>query len=310
MNKKSSLLLLPLIALSLCSCVDTEELYIGNAYVSGEFTNNAYTIYHPKIEEAKNRIVYDKVIQNEEHGFFNGSGDFSSPSACAGFAQAKQWHDKDGWFQNNDGTPLYWGNEPGKSDVTSHSVGTWSDPSPLYGVIYSQTKKLTRFYPNFARGYLSKLYNGQIKCDSWSYYAMVLTKPEGYGQLFPYELFRADYFAFSLRGASDSPGGTARVATYDINVTFYKYGNGNVVEGHRITMKDVSLNVNGGSNNTALVGFTFADVGYNPLGTIGMSVDWTLVNDPLGASSDFSASEGYHIGLCLYEILFPDSEWN
>ena len=308
MNKKSSLLLLPLIALSLCSCVDTEELYAGNAYVSSEFTDNAYTVYHPRIEEAKDRIVSAKVLQNEKTGYFNGSGVYTSPSTCAGYGQAKEWHPK--WFENPDETPLYWGNEPGKSDVTSHSVGTWADPSPLYGVIYSQTKKLSRNYPKFARGYLSKLYNGQIKCDSWSYYAMVLTKPTGYGQMFPYELSKAEYFAFSLRGASDSPGGTGRVATYDINVTFYKYGQGNVVEGHRVTMKSVSLNVNGGSNNTALVGFTFEDADYDPWGTIGMSVDWSLVNDPNGASSDFSSTEGYHIGLCLYEVLFPDSERN
>ena len=106
MNKKCYLLLFPLFGLTLASCTDTEELYNGNAYVTASFVDNAYSIYHPRIEAGKNNISGVKTLQNEEHGYFNGSGDYSSPSTCAGFGQARSWHED--WFKNADGTELFW----------------------------------------------------------------------------------------------------------------------------------------------------------------------------------------------------------
>ena len=71
----------------------------------------------------------------------------------------------------------------------------------------------------------------------------------------------------------------------------------------------MNLSCNNGSSNTSLIGFTFADAGIDPKGIVGMSINWELVEDPAGASDVFS-EQGYHDGICVYEVLFPDSTWN
>lgn len=306
MNKRK-LAFASIACFALASC-DVSEVYPGDAYVDSVFINNLYDHYDDGLKEARESSNELITLQNGEHGYFNGSGNYDRPSSCIGFNQAKSYHPS--YFQNADGSELDWSHDL----VSGVGVGDWADQSPLYGISYSQTKKLSRLHDGFREGYLSKLYNGQIKCNAWGYYSMVVLGDEGYGTLFPAELTEASYFAFVARGGSDTPDShTGRVSSFDINVTFYKYGDDlSTLQGTTIKLDDVKLQTNYSAEVTALVGFTFEDIGFDPSGIVGMSIDFESEDYYQGEriSSDFSDGEEYHIGLMMLEVLFPDSTWN
>ena len=304
--RNSRLPLYGVLLVALASCADTNQLYAPGAYLSGPFVDHVYDTWEKGTKEGASRLAYETVLENGEHGYFAGSGVFENPRDCYGFGQAKQFHPK--WFLNDKGQELRWGMEVGYSDIVPGKIGGYADNSPLYDVIYSQNKRLDRFYENFSHGYLSKLYNGQIKCNGWSYYAMALLSDAGFATVFPYELKSAEYFATSLLVATDKEEGGGRVVVTDIDFTFFKYADDGDLQGYKVTLDDVPLSCNAGAAYTSLVGFTFADAGISPESIVGLAIQWRLVSEEEGISNDFSA-EGYHDGLAVYEILFPDSTW-
>ena len=316
MNKKR-LLLLPLFALSLASCEDTSELYPGNAYINADFMQNRYNHYDDGLKEAEvvQRIdlANDKAASNR---FFCGSGKFDRLNEVDGHGQLKEWHEK----AVGD---LSWSN-----DITDDAaMGVWVDQSSMVGKAYGATKKMTLINEKFAKGYLSKLYNGQVLCHGWSSYAWVVLDGSGYGTRFPGELKSADYFAIALRGGSNFDA--ERLTSFDISVTFYKENRNKELQATRITMKDTKLKTNYSTYNVSLVGFYFNELGvsFDPNGIVGMSVDYKINSEDysqsvqglggktreeaslIKASADFDDNEEYHLGLFVTEVLFPDSVW-
>ncbi len=314
MNKRTLLPVL-LLGMTLASCTDTSQLYNPHDYLSGTFVEHCYNVWEGSTRKGHDNIVYSKTLfqlpfekDATAHGYFSGSGKTGQENlnVCNGYGQAYAYHPE--YFLNSEGKVLSWGKE-GISDIVPGEVGGWADNSSLYNVIYSQNKRLDRRYEGFSRGFLSKLYNGQIKCNGWSYYAMAVLSPDGYGTMFPYELVSSEYFAMAVLMGTDEET-VARVTVADFDITFYKYSDdGTSLLGYQVNLPEVNLSCNNGSSNTSLVGFTFADAGIDPKGIVGMSMNWSLVDDPAGASDDFSA-EGTHDGICLYEVFFPDSTWN
>lgn len=308
--RKFHFLLAGVAIVALCSCADTSELYPGDAYIQPVMTENRYNKWDAGIRE-KDHSTF-KTVSHGQDGYFNGSGNYEEPRDCFGLQQAKEWHPegfKDGekdltWTLKGDGTPY-------GEDIVPGPVGQWADNSSLIGKVYGQTKKLTRYHSAFSKGYLSKLYNGQIKCNAWSSYSLVLLDQSGYGTRFPVTMQGGSYFAFSARGASDTLGEMGgRVVSFDIYVSFYKYmADGKTIESSGFFLPEVKLQANYSSEFTSLVGFYFDDVGYDPRGTIGMSMSYRLHDDPFGASADFDEESTYHIGLALLEVFFPDSSW-
>lgn len=309
MNKKRSLLLLPFLAVSLVSCVDTSELYDGDAYAGKTMTDNRYSVWDEGLVEPTDFVT----VPHGPNGYFNGSGNYDNPDQCFGLAEAKSFHPE--YFKNGNAS-LMWtkeGDTPWGNDIAGGFINQWTDNSALVGTVYSQTKKLVNYQSKFAKGYLSKLYNGQIKCNAWSYYSMVLLDSKGYGTVFPSELQTGPYFAFVARGASDtvSDWGKGRVMSFDIRVTFYKLGmDAKTMIPKGFLLPGVRLQADRSSELTSLVGFSFEDVGYDPAGIVGMSISYDLVEDPLHTSDDFTDGSEFHTGLALLEVLFPDSTWN
>ncbi len=307
MNKKR-ILCLSFLSLFLFSCADSNELYDGDAYVSHVFIKNRYNHYDDGLKEAR-AISNVSTLTNGtgQNQYFAGSGNFNSPSSCYGFGQAKQKHPE--YFKRSNGVDdLLW--EP---DIKNDGVGVWTDQSSLYDVAYGQTKKLARIDPSFRKGYLSKLYNGQVRCNAWSSYSLVELDESGYGTRFPLELSSAPYFAFSARGGSDTiDSGRGRVTTFDINVTFYKLNEENKCTASTFLLKEVKLQTNRSAELTSLVGFYFDDINYDPKGVVGMSIDFKLVFDDceFQTSANFDEDSPNYVGLMLLEVFFPDSTWN
>lgn len=306
MNKK--LFMLGTLILSLFSCADSNELYDGDAYVSPIFINNRYNHYDEGLKEAKVNPLSRLELTNgvNKNQYFAGSGSYSKPSDCNGFNQAYSKHPED--FLNSKGEKLLW--EP---DIIDSGVGVWADQSSLYDVAYGQTKKLARVSSSFRNGYLSKLYNGQVRCNAWSSYSLVELDESGYGTRFPLELASGKYFAFSARGGSDTADSNkGRITTFDINVTFYKLDKKNNYTSYIFSLKEVKLQTNYSAEYTSLVGFYFDDVDFDPKGVVGMSIDYKLVNDDTTfvTTSNFDEESPNYVGIMLLEVFFPDSTWN
>ena len=292
----------------LASCADTAQLYERDAFMGGTYVEHVYNVWEGQTKQGYNNIVFSKTLDNVKGGYFCGSGRYDTAKNCYGYGQAKSWYPQ--YFKNSQGKDLYWGTELGISDIVPGAVGQYADNSSLYDIVYSQSKRLDRLYEKFSRGYLSKLYNGQIKCNGWSYYAMAVVSNEGFGTMFPYELKNAEYFATSLLVSTDyTPAGVGRIVRVNPHFTFYKYASAGL-EGYKVTLNDVHLSCNAGAALTSLVGFRFADVGINPESIVGFSLTYDFIED-MGAPSatnDFSV-EGIHDGVSVYEVLFPDSVW-
>lgn len=310
MNKRL-LPFLALFALSLASCVDTERLYLPGAYLTGTFVEHVYDVWEGETAQGFQNIKHRVTLSRGEHGYFSGNGETDNVRECYGNEEAKKYHPN--YFKTKEGKELHWGYYGGAGggrpeDIINNGPGVYADNSPLYDLVYSQNKRLDRFYERFSRGYLSKLYNGQIKCNGWSYYAMMVLSEKGYGTMFPYELAEAEYFATSMLMGTDQEI-DPRIVTADVDFTFYKYDAAGL-EGYQVHLEDVDLSCNAGAARTSLVGFTFADAGIDPRGIVGMSITFELVKDWAvpDASGDFSTT-GYHDGLAVYEVLFPDSTW-
>ena len=311
MRKSRFLLPLVLLGVSLTSCADTAELYPANAYITPDFRSNLYDTWDPLLQGKE--PASPTVIGHEKQGYFNGSGKYDAPKDNYGLAEAKQWHPE---YFREDGKELFWtqlGDTYTGYDITPGPIASWVDNTPLVGQVYGQTKKMSRIHSSFSKGILSKLYNGQIKCDAWSFYSWLLLGKEGYGTVFPAAMQSGSYFAFAARGGSDyteDGHGVGRVVKFDLQVTFYKYDHDNInVSAFSYLLDDVSLQADQSSELTSLVGFSFKDVGYDPTGTIGMSISIKNSQDEKPTSSDFS-EDGAHLALCLLEVFFPDSTWN
>lgn len=325
MNKKKLIAALGL-ALLLSSCADTSELYKGDAYISQNFLENRYNVWDDGLREAD--ISSKKTLNNvNEDGSTRGcyfAGSEIKGSTCYGYGQLKSrypealvngdktlyWTVPSGGVRLSDGTFV-----PGGLDIVNNGVGKWADQSGLEEVLYGQNKKLARLNKAFSRGYLSKLYNGQIQCDAWSSYSLVELDKGGYGALFPCELHDASYFAFAARGGSDTPAGCGRLSRFDIDVTFYKLEKTGYV-GTTFNLSNVPLETNISAEDTSLVGFYFSEVGFDPSGVVGMSMTYSLKEDEvtldgevIHPSDDFDDDAKYHTGLMLLEVLFPDSVW-
>ena len=193
MNKKS-LLLFP-VALLLASCADTNELFKGDAYVDPIFINNRYNAYPEGMKEARENSE-EVTLTHGEGGYFNGSGAYDAPSDCYGMADGISMHPE--FFKNSKGGDLAWA-----PDIINPGVGVWSDQKALYDVAYGQTKKLSLYNDGFRSGYLSKLYNGQVRCNAWGNYSLVNLDQSGYGTIFPAELYDINCLGtFSFKGIS------------------------------------------------------------------------------------------------------------
>lgn len=328
--KRNLLFPVALLGLLLSGCADTAELYPGDAYVATEFVKNRYHAWDEGLKEAKVSEAKTLVNKNSDgttKGCYFSGTDRESASTVYGYGQLASRYPNA--VKNEDGSTLYWtipnggvtlsnGQKVvGGMDIMPGEVGQWQDQSPLIGTLYGQTKKLARVNDGFQRGYLSKLYNGQIQCDGWSSYSLVELDRSGYGTIFPAELHSAPYFAFSARGGSDTPYGTGRLSKFDITVTFYKLGENNQYLGTSFLLSKVKLETNISAEHTSLTGFYFDEVGYDPTGVVGMSMTYSLADDPatlngnaLSTTDDFDDGGPYHTALVLLEVFFPDSEWN
>ncbi len=327
MNKKKLLLALSLIgAASLASCADTSELYPTGQYVGGgyeSFISNRYNVWDDGIRNATTKIIYNVNSTIDETtgqpAYFSGSGNNEAPAgdmySSNGYGQMKERYPEYAKYNGEDLPWLYEGD-----DMIHSKPGSYTDQSPMIGKNWTQTMKMSNISKKFSRGILSRLFNGQVRCNAWSSYAYLEIDRSGFGRQLPAEMLSGKYFAFTARaGTSVEATQVMRVSVFDIDVSFYKYKvETSSYERYSFKMSNIHL-YNNASYGVSLVGFPFEPYGFDPVGVVGMSISFDLVNDPGYTTTDNldnpigDPEEGNydtHIALMITEVFFPESKWN
>lgn len=298
--KKQSLLVFALLPVLLASCSKTNELYKDHAYDTGTLMGNYY-LEHNNVDKLTIQSSSEKVVAPENIYISNpGFG-----KALDGVAKEDQTYtDKDG----------------------KETFLEWNIDTPIddFGKGFGPTMNLSSIDKAFMPGFLSRLYDGRIRCDGYYANSRVQLNKTGFSTFFPKEMITGKYLAISVRGQSDAGGGFEFAnSNVSFDLTLYRHiANSQAFEAQKIKINNVLVPMNTHGNTSLLVVY-FADI-FGPQwnkyieGTIAMTLTFTL-NDIIGCEAD-KAKYGMpvddkndknnpHYSMMIYEIMFPKSTW-
>ena len=275
----------------LAGCTKTDELYANYAYNSSNFMENYYTEH--------NGVDQLRVATNQEFVLQSGYGYNSSNSLK--YVRAED---------NPENYP-------------------WSESVENYSNEFGRHNNLTGIDSSFAYGYLSKLYDGRVRCEGKYELSRVQLDKGGYATFFPKKLENYRLFAFSLRGATDyykdnlpTPFGSVShgkiPCKIDINIKFYKHIlNSDEYDVVSLKLSDVEIPADAGGSTNLVTVYLAEDLPdgtrqlyYSSIAeTVAMSFDFTLKSTVPGLSDDSKAESDHHFAVMLYEVLFPKSTW-
>lgn len=294
MKKKIKMLFIPILACLLSSCGQAvNELYESGEYISGDFNSNYYTSWNgveniTPIEEISydvNPSIHDKYSEKIDglRTYFNDDGKLVGDQ-----------YDKNG------------------------NLCSWADDDPTTKatspVGYGPNKCLSQIDKSFSYGYLSKLYDGRVRCDGYYAKSRVQLNKTGYATYFPKALSTYKYLAFALRGGTTCERSFNVTPLVDIKISLFVHDPvNNTYVKHIFNMNEVPVQTNAGGN-TSLVYFYFDSV----LGsswssvlkdTTAMSFEYSVKSIQYDDISDDMTSEGHHFAIMLYEMMLPESSW-
>ena len=207
----------------------------------------------------------------------------------------------------------------------------WDSDRPVadYGIGYGPTKNMTSIDNAFAHGYLSKLYDGRIRCDGYQARSRVQLDSTGYATYFPKELTSYKYFAFFARGGTTCERTFKVFPIFDVNVTFYTHDSAtNIYEAHSISMNNLQIRTNDGGltnivsfyfddlfgtgwetklSHSVAMSFTFHVSNYGEAGYRYDKSDAVPLTDITDTVTD--DTKEHKMCLMLYEVMIPDSTW-
>ncbi len=297
--KNRVLLTLIITSFTLVSCNKTNELYPGNAYDTGAFETNYY-LEHNNVD----KINISKTSEYDASSYtFISNPTFGG--ALDGLAEIDQTYE---------------------SPIGEKKFLEWNIDTPIddYGTGYGPTENLSSIDSSFKDGFLSRLYDGRVRCDGYYAKSRVQLNKTGYSTFFPKEMVGSKYFAVALRGQTSCDGYEYSHAIVDFKLTFFKHiQNSNDYESIVISMNDriIPTNTHG---ITSLMCFYFIDVfGLNYLndlsGVVAMSFTYSLDKVVSTDSNDYEKygiptddkddSEHPHFCIMLYEMMLPKSSW-
>ena len=284
--KKQYLTLLMLIPF-LAGCSKTNELYADYAYNSTNFMENYYTDQHGIRELG--------IASTVSYPLVAGLG-YTSANSLNGIKAE----------DNPNGYP-------------------WSDPLDLNNE-FGRNNNLTKIDNSFAYGYLSKLYDGRVRCEGKFQLSRVQLDKTGYATYFPKKLESYKYFSFSLRGATDYENSSANpsplrgMVNVDIHISFYRH----IVNSSQYDVVNFDLaNVpipcdNGGDTNLVTIymaddiyvdGVLNRSYHYDIRDAVAMSFEYELKTTRDDLSDDSKVEKDHHFAVMLYEVMFPKSVW-
>lgn len=318
MKKRIAIVMLPLLALSLASCMgDVSELYANNPYDTGNFLGNYY-------ESWSDELMSDNLLATKSYevSYYTSFAEFKS--ATPDFQE----------FSNSKGEALVW-NMAGTN--VSYSAPEGSD------IFFGATKSLAygeEGRQEFANGVVSKLFDGRVSCSGGQAKSRIQITENGFGSLLPLELstYSSSYIALALRGATDCENGfgygldnSKRYTTIDLNLTFYVYNYSlSKYQPYTFKLKDLNLTTDNYNIPGVCESEGSSSIGYSDTHMISFYLDGVtgLEDKALTRASAFSFTytlhdnlldiplssnpqdSGNHYGLMLYEMMMPHSSWN
>ena len=294
MKNKMKFVLVPLMVFALSSCGNKfGELYSVGQYETGSFMKNYYTERRDfdSIQVSEQNIYNIDVVPHVHHTSFNDD-------EIDDLRQGDQY--------DSEGNLLSWNND--YPDLNVHD-----GYGPYNALIHKNL--------GFSYGYVSKLYDGRIKCDGFTVKSRVQLDKEGYATYFPKALSTYKYFGFAIRGGTDCERSFSSVGfpLLDIHVSFIKHDTvTGVYSKFNFEIHDQEIMTNNGGLTDYLF-FYFDDVLKPTFGD-----NWnTILKDTIAMSMSFDLkearyanlvmnrndTENKHFAAMLYEVLFPNSTW-
>lgn len=296
MKKRAFLPLIAACAVLLSSCMnDVSELYEGQAYDTGDFMQNYYSTWNPDLLNRVAPVAKTYQVTNANSFQINTQDDLD-----------QLWSPDEKYYDV--GALKYF-----------NLFADTPHENANYG--YGPSNNLISIDSAFARGFLSRLYDGRVHCDGITYaQTRVQIDGSGYGALFPKEMMSYRYFALSLRGADQSENRGFDM-NINVNVTFYVYDyNQSLYVPYLFQMQNFPIMTNSGGRTT-IIGFYFSGVMGADVSLLQRASAMSVTFD-LGEEPEPDAYAGYtidrndqtegkeHFALMLYEVLLPKSTWN
>ncbi|MGM9874072.1 MAG: hypothetical protein ACI31G_04065 [Bacilli bacterium] len=289
-NNKLKILLLLLPVLSLSSCrYGLKEVYINQNFNSTVFKENYYKVWDNSLLRIDSRRTYN-VTNNDK--VFTTYNDFVSLGIDSSAASLNYVEDME---YDGDGS--------------------------LYNVGYGPTKKMSLINPSFKKGYISKLFDGQMFCNGSYQLARVQIDNEGFGKLFQKELQTSNvngndaYFALNFKASCDYTREDISIEPHaselDLKVSFYlknSVNNYDVID-TIYHISDIPTNPRESKNNpteTSLGTYIFYGfkINFDITRLQGISITYDNLSDPyVNAHPDLDYS------LMLYEMMIPYTSW-
>ena len=283
--KKQTVILLSLIPF-LAGCSKTAELYSNYAYNSVDFMENYY-----KEQDGVRDLAVKKTTA---YNLSDGKG-FNSSNSLK-YVKAEDNPENYPWVNLED-----------------------------YSKEFGRNNNLSTIDESFAYGYLSKLYDGRVRCEGKYQLSRVQLDKKGYATFFPKKLEDYKYFAFSLRGATDYyvddlPSPLRSNCVIDVHINFYKHiTNSDEYDVVTLNLENVQIPCDAGGDTNLVTVYLAEDVNVNGVDkriynillqdTVAMSLDFELKTTVAGLSDDSTVESDYHFAVMLYEVLFPKSAW-
>lgn len=297
------------------------ELYEANAFNTGRFMNNYYTSWNG----------VDKIdIKEENIKTFNVTPYVEDRDRATDEIEGL----KEGDQLDKNGELLSWKND---------------DPDYNKEDGYGPYNSLINYDSEFAYGYLSKLYDGRVRCDGYQALSRVQLDKVGYATYFPKALSTYKYFGFAVRGGTDcsksfyeteqdpsDPQKLVQVPYFpelDYDISFIRHDlNTGVYSKFVFHISDLVTQTNNGGK-TSFIFFYFEDILREEYGdawntvlqdTIAMSFTFKLKNyyqekyehrNPtsykyLVDDKNDTTESTAHFALMLYEVMFPGATWH
>ena len=196
---------------------------------------------------------------------------------------------------------------------SSRSIYNFDDPG-------FEVFNLSKEENKFSYGYLSKLYDGKLRCDGKHFTMLrVQLNKTGYGTFFPKEFVTSDSFAFALRGATSIPDSDynpetkPRVTKVKINAIFKFYvrrEGTDIYDQYNLTFNDLEIDSDNHGQTTYVSCLADMDV---IRGADAMSFEYSLVDPGVythwDVTDDYTVEGKEHFAIMMYEVLFPHSKW-
>ena len=296
MKKKSLsklLLLVPVFSLSACG-YSLREIYNGNAYNDVVFNNNFYREHDEKMEK-KAMVLPEAELNKDTDYVFRNFEESNFAEYCEPHSREYDYNDNKGYFDEN------------KKQ-------------------YGEANKLSLVDSSFKRGYISKLFDGQMFCDGDYQLARVQIDENGFSKAFSKELSQSDYFAMNFKASLDYTVHnfvSASKSEIDLKIGFYIKGTGNkyTLKQVKYHLDNVPTNTGDGHDFNSYVFFGFSLKNIDITRCAGISIGYELLdckgvyyNSETKTNTTLTMSEikseGISHSLMIYEVMFPHSTWH